>query len=517
MSLYGIALVSKACKWKYLTLKPLPLMKFYKISLSIAIRLLYACVVLISYLPQQALANVGNILKIYPAPKGAVLSSAFKVSAAGRPVSVYLAKVGAADPARRFKAVDDMIHSEQYFDNAAFAYFDMQGSATVTVTVSQAVITAKVLPASAGIKPVINGKSLSFKVSKPQNLTIEVNGETVKSLHLFVNPVDNNAPSPKDPNVIFFGPGIHEVSRMVVGDNKTIYLAGGAIVRAVIDLKEHYNIEPNVNFRTYEPTFELRGNHIKIRGRGILDASACTTHARSMILIQGNDISVEGIILLNSSAWTMPVRQSNNVLINNIKELGYRANTDGIDIMNSKNVTVQNCFIRTNDDLIVLKTDAGQGTLEHVVVKNCVLWNQLANALSLGFELRENVNDVTFTNCDIIHDTGRAWCLGIFQTDASWITNISFSNIRIEEAHQLITIWIGKANESFAKDLGHIQNLSFTNITAKGSPVPIDITGASSQSRVDNVSFKNVIVNSKPVSRAQVRSNQFTTNVTVQP
>lgn len=51
--------------------------------------------------------------------------------------------------------------------------------------------------------------------------------------------------------------------------------------------------------------------------------------------------------------------------------------------------------------MIVVKSWRGAGQVNHVAVKNCVLWNQKAHALSVGIELRGNVNDVAFTNCDI--------------------------------------------------------------------------------------------------------------------
>ena len=461
-------------------------------------------------------ATAASIIKIYPAPKGASLSTAFKVAAGGKLVPVYLAKVGAADPGRRFKAVDDMLHSDIYFDKAAFAYFDLQGTANVSITVNQAVRSVKILPSSAGVKASINGKSISFKVSKPQNLTIEINGETVKSLHLFVNGIDANIPSPKDPNVIFFGPGIHEVSNMTIGDNKTVYIAGGAIIKAVIDPKERYTTEP-VGFRNYVPTFNLQGQHIKFRGHGIIDASACPTHARNMLLLRGNDITVEGVIMLNPAGWTTPCFSSGNIHYNNIKIISYRANTDGIDICNSKNVLVENCFIRTNDDVVVVKTLPQQGMAEHITVRNCVVWNQLANALSIGLELRENVNDVTFDNCDIIHDTGRAWCMAIMNTDASSVTNVTFSNIRLEEAHQFINLWIGKAAESHDKQPGRISQVTFRNITVKGARLPIDLAGAGSQNRVDNVRFSNIQVNGTALHNDQVHYNQFVSGIVVQP
>ena len=46
--------------------------------------------------------------------------------------------------------------------------------------------------------------------------------------------------------------------------------------------------------------------------------------------------------------------------------------------------SVDGCFLRTLDDLIVVKSDHGQEPVHHVVAKNCVLWNQVAHALSVG-------------------------------------------------------------------------------------------------------------------------------------
>ena len=464
----------------------------------------------------KPLRNVANNVKVYPAPKGEALSRAYRVSVAGRQVPVYTAKVGAADNVRRFKAVDDLMHSSDYYDNAAFCYFDMQGSATVTVSIDKPVKSAKILPASAGIKATLNQKSITFKVSSPKNLTIEINGEWVKSLHIFVNPIETNIPKRTDPNVIYFGPGIHEVSNLVVGDNKTVYVAGGAIIRAVVGKNETFGIEPS-GLRNYSPTFLLAGRNIKFRGRGILDASTLPTHARNFMMLKGSNIDLEGVIFKNSSGWTVPVRQSSNVNINNIKLLGYRANTDGIDICNSQNVTVQNCFVRTNDDLIVIKAWEGEGSVNHIVVKNCVLWNQLAHALNIGAELRENVSDVLFTNCDIIHDQGREWSLRIFHSDASLVSNIRFENLNIEESRQFISLWTGKNVHSLNQGLGSIRDVSFKNIKVKGAPLAIDLVGGSQDRGISNVSFSNVWTNNNRLSLNQVRANAFVKGVSVMP
>ena len=163
-------------------------------------------------------------------------------------------------------------------------------------------------------------------------------------------------------------------------DNQTVYVAGGAVVRGVIGTNEPFNISGYSGLRTYSPTFLLRGNHIKFRGRGIVDGSFCPTHARHLVQVRGRDILLEGVILRDSSTWTIPIRRSERVTVKNVKLLGCRANSDGIDICNSRDVTVEGCFIRTLDDLIVIKTDQGQGEGRHIVAKDCVLWNEVAHA-----------------------------------------------------------------------------------------------------------------------------------------
>ena len=81
-------------------------------------------------------------------------------------------------------------------------------------------------------------------------------GCKLHNLHLFANAVEKSRPDPNDPDVIYFGPGVHQ-PKDTPGDaynipsGKTVYIAGGAVVRAKL-------VCDNVN-------------NVKIIGRGILD------------------------------------------------------------------------------------------------------------------------------------------------------------------------------------------------------------------------------------------------------
>ena len=457
-------------------------------------------------------------VKVYPAPKGEVLSLLYRVSVAGKEVPVYVAKIAPEDAERRWKAMDDKKNSADYFDTGAFAYFDLLSSTTVKVTVPVKVNTAKILPSSLGIIPVIKGNSISFPAKMPGNLTIEINGEWIRSLHIFISPPEVNPPKADDPNVIYFGPGIHEITHLVVGDNKTLYIAGGAIVRAIIKPDEKFSISGYSGLRTYSSSIQLQGNNITVRGRGIIDASGCTTHSRNMLMVRGSNISIEGIILRDSPTWTVPIRESDNVTINNIKLIGYRANADGIDICNSRNVIVENCFIRTLDDLIVIKTPkGGKGDVKHIVAKNCVLWNQVAHALSIGAEITSDISDVLFTNCDIIHDQGREWSLRVYHTDASQVSNVRFENIRIEESIKFISLWINKAVWTSDQGRGHIKGVTFKNIKASGTPLSVELKGFDEGHTVEDVIFQDVTLNGKALTIDMMKINDFTKDVTIQP
>jgi hypothetical protein len=162
----------------------------------------------------------------------------------------------------------------------------------------------------------------------------------------------------------------------------------------------------------------------------------------------------------------------------------------------------------------VVKADKGQGQVQHIVVKDCVLWNQVAHALSIGAELRENVTDVLFTNCDIIHDTGREWSLRVFQCDGAEVSAVRFENIRIEESRKLISLWIGKAVWSRDEQRGHIKGVSFKNISAVGNPLRVELTGYAAENLVEDIQFEKVLLNGKPLTNEGIKRNEFVKGIT---
>jgi polygalacturonase len=192
-------------------------------------------------------------------------------------------------------------------------------------------------------------------------------------------------------------------------------------------------------------------------------------------------------------------------------------------IVSSRDVTIKNCFIRTLDDLIVVKSKMRDGKkaadtdkVAQVLAEGNILWNEVAHVLSTGPELEADMSDVTFADNDVIHDLGRTWALGDYHSGSGNVTNLTFRNIRIDrtgnpyqtgDLSNLITLTIVNSAWRAVADrelpLGKIKGAAFENIQTSipGSKVQIQVVGASETSDIETVSFKSVTVNGKPLSK----------------
>jgi hypothetical protein len=446
----------------------------------------------------------------YSFPEDEKLNSRYRVYVNDHQLPVYNAKVGMEDKVEREKAMDDPDNAHLYYDIAGFAYFDLKkGPAKIKVSVDKNITRAKILPTSANIVPVIDGRTLSFDVSSPQHLTVEINGEHIRSLHVFVNPEETDVPDPDDPDVIYFGPGVHRLDErlFLTGNNKTVYVAGGAVVRCY---------EPASGDRS--PSIHFVGLNMTLKGRGIIDQeniSNSNSKKRGLTHFTGDNMHAEGVILRNSSGWHLTLRGATNVHVDNVKIMGHRSTSDGIDICDAWDVLVENCFIRTLDDLIVVKTNSDANGCGRIVARKCVLWNEVAHALNIGAEIRKPVDDVLFTDCDVIGDHSREWTLRIYHCDNTLVSNIRFENIRIEETVRLASLWIGEEIYSITpgSDRGHIRDVVFKDITvtnASGTMTDkFNFTGYDAGHAINHVLMQNVTLEGRKVTANDVVKNNY--------
>jgi len=447
----------------------------------------------------------------YPSPSGEKASADWKVSAGGKPLHVYTAPTLRGGP-------------------ASFAYFDFSGSVSVTVSATRKLESIKILPASYGIKPAVTESNVTFTLTKPANLTLELNDRFERPLHLFANPVETDRPDPADKNVIYFGPGIHEVTTLRPKSGQTVYLAGGAILRANIPSDEKPTQEKNwMGNKVWTTLLETSGvENVKVRGRGVLDLGPLPWHARTAMWFgNSKDVLVEGIIVLDAPAWVVAIHTSRNVVVRNVKQICARENSDGVDICNSQDVLVEDCFLRNNDDEVCVKTLTPPPAMEskNIVVRRCVVWNDRARGLGITSETRASISNVLFKDCDIIHDFssgGDCAALAILVSDSGTMSDIRFEDIRCEDVRNtLINCWIGADMWGHDQTRGRIKGAVFQDIQVVGKTFPVSkLTGFDETHLIENVTVERLRIQGNLIGDAeagkfkvnpQVRNLRFVT------
>ena len=364
---------------------------------------------------------------------------------------------------------------------------------------------------------------ITFTVAKPAYLTIEPNGDGERPLHLFVNPPETDLPDPASKDVIYFGPGVHDVTTIRPRNGQTVYLAGGAILRAKIPPDEkpvqEKNWRGNKVYATLIETSGVKG--VKIRGRGILDLGPLPWHARTAMWFgDSQDILVEGITILDAPAWVVAMHNSKNVVVRNVKEICARENSDGIDICNSQDVLVENCFLRNNDDEVCVKTISPPPAMEskNIVVRRVVVWNDRARGLGITSETRANISNVLFQDCDIIHNWsqgGDCAALAVLVSDSGTMSDIRFDDIRCEDIRStLVNCWIGADMWGHDKARGHIKGVTFKDILVTGKVFPVSkLTGFDDAHLIEDVTFERLQIQGKLIGDASAAKLQTNASV----
>lgn len=423
----------------------------------------------------------GAKVEVAGAPQGISLNNDFivKVRPEGKSkwvlVPTYLVKV------------DEVRETKHHVEHASMATFDFSEKVEIEVTYNKGKIdSARVRPLSYDIPFTIEGNTLQFSLEKPANLSVEVNGDIFHNLHLFANPLDTFKVDKKNPDLIYFGPGIHrfEGGEFRIPSGKTVYVAGGAVMMGRMLIENVHDV--------------------KLLGRGIIDPSV----KMGIRIANSRNVYVEGLM-----ATQCATGGSDSVTIRNVKVISYFGWGDGMNVFSSRNVLFDRVFCRTLDDCTtVYGTRLGfEGPSSNITMQNSTLWADVAHPIFIGIhgnvdkpEILENLN---YVNIDILDHKEKQLnyqgCLAINAGDENLIRNVRFEDIRIENFRQgqLVNLRIF-FNEKYCKAPGRgIENVVFKNVSYTGNRAEISvIEGYDAQRKVRNIRFENLRINGQIIS-----------------
>jgi hypothetical protein len=264
--------------------------------------------------------------------------------------------------------------------------------------------------------------SWEFQVSSPLRAVLEFGAPAFQldsfssGLMVFAEHADPEPPRASDPSVVFFGPGVHQLPLvpewksdagargLELHSHSTLYLAEGAVVLGGI---RAYNVR-NVTIRgsgIIATTF-LPGEAI---GGSRESCQWCQCQGMHGIdVANSSDVKIEGVAVMHATGWDVKLVSTVNVHVQRIKVMAWRCWNDGIDIVSSKQVLIDDVFIRSDDDSIAVKGMDPSMDTQDLMIRDSIFWNQrYGNCMEIGFELfNAAIHNITFMRNVCLHQSG---------------------------------------------------------------------------------------------------------------
>jgi hypothetical protein len=216
-------------------------------------------------------------------------------------------------------------------------------------------------------------------------------------------------------------------------------------------------------------------------------------------------ITIKDVTMKNSSCYVQAYYDCSNLLIDNIRvESTAFWNNDGMDIVDCKNVVVQNSYINSSDDGICIKSREN-GVNDNITIRNCKVRSS-ASAVKFGTTSFGVFKNVVITDIEVF-DTFRS-AIAIETVDGANIENVEVSNIVATNTGNAIFMRIGHRKGTKP---GYMRNVLLKNIQVqvpvgkpdKGYPmegpvaggkynlIPSSIVGLD-DSRIEDVVLDNI-------------------------
>ena len=416
-------------------------------------------------------------LTVYPAPDGLAASNQYQVTVeqAGGATESFVYRILARKPDSNREA------------DTSWTSFSFAGEVTVKVRKLAGPATGCIVrPRAAGVETSFADDVCTFTLRQPGNLSVEfepnIHNPIEHPMLVFANPPEVDVPDPADPDVLYLGPGIHDLGTGVpIESGKTIYLAGGAWVNGAFVAAGPVEDVTIKGRGVISGLFMDTGNQDQNKDRpGIIDIPYRGSH----------NILVEGITTVDAPRFNIRALGTHTT-IHNVKTMSWWFSTDGLVAGHAS--IIEDSFTKVNDDSIKLHWG-------DLVVRRNVLW-QLENGgtFNLSWNIADDVHTFYIYDNDVIHTEHYLFdAQAIFRSrhaGPGHLHRYLFENIRIENATFRLFYLVLENNKWFDPELGYgrISQLIFRNIHAATSfQQPNVIQGIDAAHKVQDISLQDV-------------------------
>ncbi len=314
----------------------------------------------------------------------------------------------------------------------------------VTVTVDypdEELQSAVVIPEKFGIEAKVEGNKVKFTIESFDYYTVLFNGKfNFERPYTLIVREYKEVEIPRGYKVIEYEAGLHFVDNIPMESNTFVYLHSGAylVCKQPSEFNEKWVTDAHGQAAWNAFMYSTGTENLRVGGYGVIDMSNLTWHARSPInFTTCNNITIEGITIINSPSWSIFLTDCKNIVIRDVVMMAYRTNSDGTVLCNCKDALVENCFIRSGDDLFEVKAtrasadNSGTGG-ENITYRHCQAWADKSRCFGFIQESLMDVNNVLYEDCSALFQNA-LWndAMGSFLVvvgDSSTVSNVKFKD-----------------------------------------------------------------------------------------
>ena len=310
---------------------------------------------------------------------------------------------------------------------------------------------------------------------------------------------------------IYVTAGTYTVGALKMKSGVELHLSQGVLLKGSVNHPEDYKAGRGIiTAKDVE--------NIAVTGLGVIDGQGFHNNFQRYGNNQGNrphaifmencrNVTIRDIHIRNAAWWTVRLFRCDGVAIDHVNIYSHSiVNNDGLDI-DSRNVTISNCRIDSDDDGICLKSDDPNFMPENIVVTNCIIGSN-CNPIKLGTSSYCGFRNVTFSNIVILPSTeSNVWDwskeyrevqkgqltglagIAVEAVDGGHIENLLFNNISMTGVITPIFVCLNKRN-----GIGSIKNVVFSNITAKAYGIIPSLISSIPGEYIDGITLRDIVV-----------------------
>jgi polygalacturonase len=300
--------------------------------------------------------------------------------------------------------------------------------------------------------------------------------------------------------------------------NVTLFIDATATLKGSSDLADFPALTPptnNINLiECRRALLYVEGaNNVTIDGGGTIDGNGSLpqyavnsngTEVNRPIMfwpVQTSNIMVRNVYFHDGAVWGIVPFECSKVTFDNVYvDSTASGNRDGIDVVDSSDVTIRYTVLHTDDDSICPKSGVAKGVKNLVVHDTAITKSGRANGIKLGTTSYGALQDSTFT--DVLIKNVDKGGISIEAADGADVANVTFTRIEIDRAGAPFFVLLedrGRVPSGSLRKIGTVDGVHFSDVRATntissiGSPI-MGFVENGVRHALQNITFANVEV-----------------------